>query len=162
MGPQNFDWCPKVSLILCFWWQFALIWRRPWRLFEQICDYEWNLGLPLPIWNTAKVKAMKHLTRPLQWKSGHQFGGGDATQILLVDLLLKARKGHTLTAQVYATLPWGNVNHCQVPWEVNQQGAVLPRQHPGAEVSCWHDCGFKLIDYPSRSPDLAPADFHLL
>ena len=159
MGTQNFDWCPKVSLILCFWWQFALIWRRPWRLFEQICDCEWNLGLPLHIWNKATVKARKTLdsSPPMEVRSSVS---GDATEILLVHLLLKTKKGHTLTVQIDATLLWGNINHYQVPWEVNQQGAVLPGQHPCAQVSCCHDCGFKL-DYPSMSPDLAPADFNL-
>ena len=68
---------------------------------------------------------------------------------------------HTVTVQVYATLLWGNIGHCQAPWEVNQRGAVPPGQHPGAQVSCCHDCGFNLTDYPPLSPDLAPVDFHL-
>lgn len=119
----------------------------------------WNLGLPLHIWNKATVKAMKTLdsSPPMEVRSSVS---GDATEILLVHLLLKTKKGHTLTVQIDATLLWGNINHGQVPWEVNQQGAVLPGQHPCAQVSCCHDCGFKL-DYPSMSPDLAPADFNL-
>ena len=156
MGSQNFDWCLKVSLILCFCWQFAMIWRRSW-LFEQICDYEWNLGLPLHIWNKATFKAMKTLESESQVISF----GGCHRKIVLVDSLLKAKKGHTLTVQVYATLLWGNINQCQAPWDINQQGALLPGQHSSVQVSCCHDCGFKLTDYPPRSPDLAPADFNL-
>ena len=129
MGPQNFDWCPKVSLILCFWCQFALIWRRPWWLSEQICAYEWNLGLPLHTWNKATVKAMKHLTRPLQrrprsssrpGKSGHQFLGmpmkfcwwiyfskgsySNCTSLCdVIQQLYKSMRRHTVTVQVYVT-----------------------------------------------------------
>ena len=85
----------------------------------------------------------------------------DADGILLIDYL---QKGRTINGTYYASL----LTQLREKIKIKRCGkltkGVLFHQdnvHKSViAMAAIHDCGFKLIEHPPYSPDLAPPDFH--
>ena len=88
----------------------------------------------------------------------------DADSILLIDYL---QKRQTINGTYYASL----LTQLRVKIKIKRRGKLAKDvlfHHDNAPVhksviamAAIHDCGFKLIEHPPYSPDLAPSDFHL-
>ena len=88
----------------------------------------------------------------------------DADGILLIDYL---QKGQTINGTYYASLLtqlWEKIK-IKRPGKLTK-GVLFhldntPVHKSVIAMAAIHDCGFKLIEHPPYSPDLAPSDFHL-
>ena len=88
----------------------------------------------------------------------------DAYGILLIDYL---QKGQTITGAYYASL----LRQLREKIKTKRRGKLTkgvlfhqdnaPVHKSVIAMAAIHDCGFKLIEHPLHSPDLAPSDFHL-
>ena len=88
----------------------------------------------------------------------------NADGILLIDYL---QKGQTINSTYYAPL----LRKLQEKIKIKRRGKLTkgvlfhqdnaPVHKPVIAMAAIHDCGFKLIEHPPYSPDLAPSDFHL-
>ena len=88
----------------------------------------------------------------------------DADGILLIDYL---QKGQTINGTYYAPLLtqlWEKIKikrRGKLTKGVLFHQDIAPVHKPVIAMAAIHDCGFKLIEHPPYSPDLAPSDFHL-
>ena len=86
----------------------------------------------------------------------------DTDGILLIDYL---QKGQTINSTYFASL----LMHLQEKIKVKRRGKLTkdvlfhqdnaPVHKSVIAIAAIHDCGFKLIEHPPYSPDLAPSDF---
>ena len=88
----------------------------------------------------------------------------NAIGIVFIDYL---QKGKTINGEYYAKLLKELRQAIKSKWPGKLTKGVLLHQdnaHPHKSLvamSAVHDCGFKLIDHPPYSPDLAPSDYFL-
>ena len=88
----------------------------------------------------------------------------DADGILLIDYL---QKGQTIDGTYYASLLTQLPEKIKIKRRGKLTKGVLfhqdnaPVHKSVIAMAAIHDCGFKLIEHPPYSPDLAPSDFHL-
>ena len=84
----------------------------------------------------------------------------DADGILLIDYL---QKGQTINGTYYASLP----TQLREKIKIRGRGKLTkgedhaPVHKSVIAMAAIYDCGYKLIEHPPYSPDLAPSDFHL-
>ena len=88
----------------------------------------------------------------------------DADGILLIDYL---QKGQTINGTYYASLPTQLRENIEIKRRGKLTKGVLFHQDNAPvhkfviAMAAIHDYGFKLVEHPPYSPDLAPSDFHL-